>query len=449
MIGSYLVGIASSITANAIDRRLSSKPGYFQKQKIDAKINEIVVAIMEPLTAFLEHEGLERDQIEYLSNGAEKLIIWLLENEDFAASRGLDGEQITLDLLRQPGPPSVTEFVESNPAAFERILRAFVDLVVNTPPVFENWEKTSFQTIFRQTEEMKATLASVYGLMTEVSVGQKPASNLFERLVNHKSASTALRTSIHGLRQSAVPQAELDELFVFPEFRMVSSSVSYGTDPGRELDQIQVVDKKREFLNLIDSNNSVIIQAPAGAGKTTFSHWISLQLLRKDNPLFPILVQLRKVSSEDEIPGLLAFAKADAPAAFNDLFDNDQLLEWAAAGRVLLICEGFDEVSESSRSNILQWVKGLSVAYEGIKILLTSRPLSTDHLDELVSTDWTNLELLPFDVERVTEYIEKFQRHGPEIQTGAEWKDASALAETWMNDATLSHLTGNPSIYRS
>jgi hypothetical protein len=76
--------------------------------------------------------------------------------------------------------------------------------------------------------------------------------------------------NIHGLRQSTVPQAEIDNLFVFPEFTeyvVDENDDDVSEEPNASQWTFGTFD---EFLSIVTNSAQSIIQAPAGAGKTTF-----------------------------------------------------------------------------------------------------------------------------------------------------------------------------------
>jgi len=444
MAAEFILSVCTSLTAAAIDRRLVGRPSFFENKKIEAKLNEIVISVVEPITAFFETEGIALVDVKRIASHAEPAIKWLTNNPQYALSRGLESEQITKDLL------SSTDFeidlgpVSDFPTAFEMLLRALVDLVVRVPPAFVDWEQASYKATFRQLEDIKSTLASVYTMMQEITSSQAMAAGAFEKIVNHRAASSALKMSIHGLRQSPVPQAVTDNLFVFPEFTEYVDEQN-GKSEAEERDITATTFGTLEaFLDLVTTPEPAVIQAPAGAGKTTFSNWLSAKLLTQSTPFFPVVLPLRKTLKKTELPSLTECIEQEISKVFLDLADVKEMVSWADNGRVVVIFEGFDEVSEQDRDKVIDWIKELKSAHPNLNTLITSRPLSTSHLSDLLSSKWRNIRLQPFDTQRVTNYIANFQKHGPSIQTGAKLQNPEDLASTWRSDPTLGPLTGNP-----
>lgn len=433
-----LFSVGASLTANAIDRKISKNINFSSRKKIEAKIDELVVAVMDPVSDFLESEGVSLASIEIMADQARPYILWLTENEEFSFSRGLDADLITKDLLALKIFSTSARF-DDYPAAFETILRALVDLVTKTPPVFSAWEKSSFQTIFKQTEDIKSTLSQIYDAMKSAAASQRGGVSEFEKITNHRATTAALKTNIHGLRQTPVPQAELDNLFVFPEFMH-----NLGQEGSRSEHKTQKIEEYPDFLKSILELKSMVIRAPAGAGKTTLSNWLISRLLNNNPRFFPIVISLRSIIASDKLPSLKEAFASNASAVFSDMISPERVSTWADDGKIVSIFEGLDEVSEQNRNEILEWIGAMRIAHPNLLMIITSRPLSTSHLDNLITQGWNDIRMLPFDIERVVTYIRRFQEHGPVIQTGAKLRDPEELARAWGSDPTLGPLTGNP-----
>ena len=451
MVAEFLMGVSTSLTASAIQRQLKKTPSFFEQKKITSKVDEVVIAVMEPIATFFEVEGIPIEQVHRIVDTAKPVAEWLILNPDFSFSRGLESEVITKDVLEGAAINIDMETVSESPAAFETLLRAMIDLVVKVPPVFVDWERAAFQTIFRQTEDIKGTLSSMYSMMQEITSSQKSPFGVYDKVANHRAATMALKMSIHGLRQSAVPQAELDNLFVFPEFSEKISVSDWGetqensdSENFSEVYSVKRYEKFSDFFDILSTSQTSIIRAPAGAGKTTFSNWLTSKLLKHTVPLFPVVLSLRKTVRKETLPSLFECVSSEISSVFKDLVGVSDVTTWAHEGKIVIIFEGFDEVKEGDRDRVIEWIQALKSAHPGLNCLITSRPLSTPHLTKLLDLRWRDIELRPFDLDRVVQYIKSFQEYGPAIQTGAKLQAPTKLASEWKNDPTLGPLTGNP-----
>ena len=70
-----LFSVGASLTANAIDRKISKNINFSSRKKIEAKIDELVVAVMDPVSDFLESEGVNLASIEIMADQARPYIL--------------------------------------------------------------------------------------------------------------------------------------------------------------------------------------------------------------------------------------------------------------------------------------------------------------------------------------------------------------------------------------
>ena len=124
----------------------------------------------------------------------------------------------------------------------------------------------------------------------------------------------------------------------------------------------------------------MLVRGAPGSGKTTLLQWLAVTAarnafhteLRGWNGCVPFLVRLRehaegRLPAPESLPGLVAPMVAGLmPAA------------WAhrvlASGRALLLVDGVDEVAESRRAAVRDWLRGMLREFPGARVVVTSRP---------------------------------------------------------------------------
>lgn len=442
VLGDILFGAAGSLLASFVENRLKRAPEGFAAARVDAKINEISCAIMEPLTEFLVREGATKQTVEQIVKEVTTLVEAELLKTNRLVEAGLDVDLITENLLAELKGGLAKDLSNEYPEQFHMITRAFVQLAVDVPPMFANWETTKFQTHYRQLDELRNTLAQIYEKMESVTTTKVLDQQILERICAYRVSLSALKLTIHGLRQSAIPQADIDKLFVQPrivEFSAVDDNDDVSVHKIHEIHECH-----DSFLAALKPGTKVLMTAGAGAGKSTWSEWLGIRALSNAGPQFTLVKHLRKIDNFKEAASLLKLVKQETPGSFGEQIGTAEVVEWARNGRVLLVFDGLDEVAENARDDALLWIEGIVAAYPGTIAIVTSRPLSTDHGSKMLESGWGDFQIAAFDDPRVTEYITKFQQHGPKVMTGAKKLPAKALAKQWMLDPTIGPLTRNP-----
>ncbi|KAB8165897.1 NACHT domain-containing protein [Streptomyces sp. 3MP-14] len=152
----------------------------------------------------------------------------------------------------------------------------------------------------------------------------------------------------------------------------------------------------------------VLLRGEAGSGKTTLLRWLAITAARgafRDeladwNGLIPILVKLREYSGR-RLPAPAALLDGVA-APISGLAPRAWVERQLAAGRVLLLVDGVDELVERERRAARDWLRGLRGlldAYPDTRVVVTSRPAAAEapwlrqekftalHLDRMTPAD--------------------------------------------------------------
>ncbi|MHB9758621.1 NACHT domain-containing protein [Streptomyces sp. BYX5S] len=142
----------------------------------------------------------------------------------------------------------------------------------------------------------------------------------------------------------------------------------------------------------------VLLRGEAGSGKTTLLRWLAVTAARSVftgeldgwNGLVPVLVKLRRYAGRplprpdellDSVAGPLT---GHMPSAWMD--------RHLAAGRVLLLVDGVDELLSEDRARVRQWLRALLLAYPDNRVVVTSRPAAA-RWDWLRAQDFKTLRL--------------------------------------------------------
>ncbi|MFF5966256.1 NACHT domain-containing protein [Streptomyces collinus] len=142
----------------------------------------------------------------------------------------------------------------------------------------------------------------------------------------------------------------------------------------------------------------VLLRGEAGSGKTTLLRWLAVTAARGAfsgeladwNGLTPVLVKLREYSGR----------RPPAPDAMLDgvagpltgIMPKGWVERQLDSGRALLLIDGVDELLDRERRAVRDWLRRLLAAYDGIRVVVTSRPAAAG-ADWLRGEDFTAMHL--------------------------------------------------------
>lgn len=239
----------------------------------------------------------------------------------------------------------------------------------------------------------------------------------------------AIKNEFHLL---SVPGTELcggiDELFLWPELYENLSS-DYQDFEFEDLRSWREI-KPKSFFELKDFPNGeisqAVINAGAGLGKTTLLKAISYKL-SQDKIKLPAFIPLSTLIESSSVISHLN-------TIINDSYHVN--IDWSymcSAGRVSILFDGLDELSNTERSNILEKIIRHKSRFPQTDFLLTVRDSSilTKNLD--VKT----LEIRRLSDEKIIEFSQSYSRFGAKI-------DGKKLLEHTKHNTELMHLLRIP-----
>jgi hypothetical protein len=141
--------------------------------------------------------------------------------------------------------------------------------------------------------------------------------------------------------------------------------------------------------HLLDSHQNAIVLAKPGEGKTTFLHWLFLSNLNSPKWL-PILITLRKQSSRVYLQALFEQLKRG--------YHSRELRKH----RLLLLIDGYDEISEDERKELSELLLRFSV-FEHMQFVLTCREFY-----EIYELKAPRFEIAPFERIDALHYVDAF-----------------------------------------
>ena len=142
----------------------------------------------------------------------------------------------------------------------------------------------------------------------------------------------------------------------------------------------------------------VLLRGEAGSGKTTLLRWLAITAARGAftgelagwNGLTPVFVKLREYSGR-ELPRPEAMLDSVA-GQITGLMPKAWVERQLADGNALLLIDGVDELLDSERRGVREWLRKLLTAYGTVRVVVTSRPAAA-HAHWLCGEEFTALHL--------------------------------------------------------
>lgn len=435
--GALLFEAVKEIVFNAISKRvLLSGEKFLTQRKIRSRIEDSVAQVVEHLMPFFEGEHLSSDHKRQvlISNCTHELEEILADpKEIFAAS--LDGQKV-FDRRYEDGllPQGIRD--EGLEDLYALVFPQIANLICAYPPAIEQWKIEGYRDGFRRLDDIAVTLGGVANKLDQLtSKDSKTADVLLNRVRHSLTQRVEFQLDLTGLRGDRPDAVPLEKCFVVPELSKVAE------------------DERRKKLHIGETTKilssfsgplvrSLVLGAP-GAGKSTWSRWLQRQQLTSDADRLAVLVRLRDLIKAPTLPSQQQLIRDAAGTHLREEVDVNVSRRWCESGAVTFILDGFDEVPPNRRDSVIAWIKELDQSIESAGLILTSRPLTTDHFQQLPSK-WGRWELVPFDQLRITDYISKWYANAPLLADKQRDVNAEELSQKWVKDFALQPLVGTP-----
>lgn len=135
---------------------------------------------------------------------------------------------------------------------------------------------------------------------------------------------------------------------------------------------IMVADKRLSVNNIADLPvGNLIIQGIVGRGKSIFLRYLASAMLRDEkNSNIPIFLELRTVPGKRTIVQAVERYMSSVGLEMSEgVFDHI-----ASSGKLCLLLDGFDEISDDSVNDVVEEIEFLQVRYPELRLIVSSRP---------------------------------------------------------------------------
>jgi hypothetical protein len=228
----------------------------------------------------------------------------------------------------------------------------------------------------------------------------------------------------------------LEKCFILPAFM--------GALKDSKIQETIQIETEEEIFKYFSGNSirRIIIGAP-GSGKSTWSRWFQKYRISYSSSHLTFLIKLRDLVKRNPLPSYYTLIQEKLNTHIREEIYPEIISKWCELGLISFILDGFDEIPPSKRDQIFEWINDLSCMVNNAGIIISSRPITTDHLEKMVEP-WQRCEILPFDIARITAYIKRWYAYAPFLEDKSRNVDPEKVATDLLSDSTLYHLIGTP-----
>jgi len=414
--------------------KLAALP-FFRRRKIERRVEDATSEVIEAIFPYLLNEGISEERQRLLLETCVAELKPLSENPEALFRGSLNGQKIFEDLYRDRELPEVIR-EEGLRDSYAMICPRIAELLCRIPAAVKDWEMEAWSESFRRLDDIGQQLRSLFVQVDElVDQPLRRAGGTLSTVRRALAQKVGLDLDLTGLRSDSPIAAKFADLFVHPE---ISDVLEEKGQPR----PISVGQADGAFKVFSHRDRQAIVIGPPGAGKSTWSKWLQSEALSPRWTGIAVRAELRQLAT-GELPSIQDLVRSVVGKHFAEELTQNILNSWFWEGRVLFILDGFDEIRPSERDGVIAWIAELVAVARSCPFVLTSRPLTTDHLIRLSGT-WKIWNIEAFDKARVVGYIGRWYRFAPLLTDAKREVDCGSLAQGWLADPTLGPLTGNP-----
>lgn len=410
-------------------------------KKIGLQLSSINADHTLAIEEFLHREQLSDEDIALIGNEVGKILASYFAKINNPLNIPTNAKRLFSNIFsRSSQIPTI--IIERNLAyAFEIVFLHYAEIAISL--FLRLNPQHSEKYIAEELTLIRSGVDKIANHILELSANIAPTDGVFEQVRRFLSLNFSRDLiDLIGVSGKAVQlQGLLTDFFVHP--KISGDNEAEGT-------KTPIVSDLSSALSLIEnSSNIIVIQGGAGAGKTSYSRWLEQTICENsDASILPVRVVLREIVNRPTA-SWLSLLRERLGHNFNAICTDDILNAWRSDRKLLFIFDGFDEVPNSFRNDIEQWIIQINIAVNSA-VIVTSRFLTTDNLSTKRirplsrSSFFEKFHIQPFDDTRIITVIKNWQANFNKLEEGKPIDNAhDLLREIKSNDAVY-ELSSNP-----
>ena len=314
---------------------------------------------------------------------------------------------------------------------YDRILEHTASYIVDVADMFPNITGRALAEILKRERELiEATefvLAEVQRIRLDSQrVNQDQNKAFFEENYRRSITRVLDRPDVFGLTNLS----RASQRYRISVAYISLSVIEERSNMGATNDVLSVLEKVEAVLARA---NKLIVRGLAGSGKTTLLKWLAVNSANSGftaslsdwNDTIPFFIPLRRYVNKS-LPSPEDFVEIIAPETAG-VMPAGWVHECLMSKRAVILVDGIDEIPQSQRNDVKEWVDGLVDTYDNARVIVSSRPYAVDH-GWLSKQGFLEADLQPLELQDVYAFIDHWH-HAIEIEIDDVSQEVANYAE--------------------
>ena len=233
-VGQLALDLIINLLADVIYTGVDTKAlPYFQRRKIERRIEDATAEVVEPLLPFLTQENIPEDKQHRLIETCVDELRPFTKKPEPLFRGALNGQKIFDELYAgRQLPQTVTE--DGLRDVYALLFPRIATLLCQIPAAVKDWESQAWSENYRRLDEIVAELRGVFAAVDDLSSApSRGADELLATVRRALAQKTRLELDLTGLRVDRPLAGKFDDFFVHPEIKeIVKGDKRFRGSPG-------------------------------------------------------------------------------------------------------------------------------------------------------------------------------------------------------------------------
>jgi hypothetical protein len=413
-IASSLMDLLKSKTADVIAQRRASR----QFEEIGEKVAESLLPVFEMEGAHLDESSCTAVALAVAETLNKSSI-----DAELLAARDLDLTKLVGHLLASH--PSATQDLSSAEAAlYQRIISESSQYIIDIASQLPTFTERTIAEILKRESQLLAvtnqTLEEVRRIRAESQrVNPEVEAARFETEYRRAVVRKLDELELFGADVSAVSRRHrLSIAYVTLSVEQRTSGYREDLFPMHAKSSIRSKNADDEDgRNIVSAEDALagsrylLVRGLAGSGKTTLLQWMAVRSASQSfegqladwNNTVPFFIRLRQCV-EAGLPAPEDWPRLVTPA-ITAIMPDHWVHHQLTSGRAIVLVDGVDELPQSQRSAVREWLKELVEAFHDARFIVSSRPHAVEE-GWMEREGFDDAELQPMELADISAFID-------------------------------------------